>query len=386
MNFRTAIAIALVSVIQLAGIGAFAEDTRWTPDKANSWYAKQDWLVGSNFIPSNAINELEMWQPETFDAAEIDKELGWAQSIGMNTMRVFLHDLLWKQDAAGFKSRLDQFLAISAKHNIKPIIVLFDSCWSPFPQLGPQRPPIPGVHNSGWVQSPGAKALENPSEYPRLQEYVNGVVGAFAQDNRILAWDVWNEPNNTNGSSYGAQEPKNKEQLVATLLPQVFQWARQARPSQPLTSGVWDGNWADRTKLSPIQKIQLEQSDVISFHSYGWPEDFEQRVGWLKSHGRPIICTEYMARGVGSTFDTILPIAKRENVGAINWGLVAGRTQTYLPWDSWQKPYVLSEPPVWFHEVFFTDGKPYRDREVQLIKSLTRRPVRTSSGLQTAHP
>jgi hypothetical protein len=110
---------------------------------------------------------------------------------------------------------------------------------------------------------------------------------------------------------------------------------------------------------------------VISFHNYSWPEDFEQRVMWLQQYNRPIICTEYMARGAGSTFDSILPVAKKHRVGAINWGLVAGKTQTWLPWDSWQHPYVMEEPTVWFHEVFRSDGKPYRQREADIIRGLT---------------
>ena len=352
-------------------VGHSAHAQRWSEAKANEWYSHQPWYVGSNFTPADAINQLEMWQSDTFDPKEIDKELGWAQSIGMNTMRVFLHDLLWQQDAAGFQQRINIFLAIASRHHIKPMFVLFDSCWDPYPKLGPQHPPIPGVHNSGWVQSPGRRALEDKSEYPRLKAYVQGVVGAFAKDDRILVWDLWNEPSNDNHGSYGKEESPNKAQLVQALLPQVFAWARSAHPMQPLTSGVWTGDWSSLDKMDVISRIQIEQSDVISFHNYGWPEEFEQRILWLRQFHRPIICTEYMARGVGSTFDTILPIAKKYRVAAINWGFVAGKTQTYLPWDSWQRPYVLSQPPVWFHDVFHSDGKPYRQHEADLIRSLT---------------
>ena len=342
---------------------------RWTPEQANAWYAKQPWLVGSDYIPANAINELEMWQADTFDPQQIDKELGWAESIGMNTMRVFLHDLLWQQDLDGFKHRLDIFLGIAAKHHIHPLLVLFDSCWEPNPKLGPQHPPIPGVHNSGWVQSPGTAALEDASQYPRLRTYVEGVIGAFAGDDRILGWDLWNEPDNDNGGRW--PEPKNKAELVTKLLPQVFAWARSAHPSQPLTSGVWKGDWSSPSKLGPMERVQIENSDVLSFHNYGWPEEFEQHVEWLEQYHRPILCTEYMARGAGSTFDTILPIAQKHRVAAINWGFVAGKTQTYFPWDSWQRPYVLAPPTLWFHDVFHPDGKPYRQREVELIRRLT---------------
>jgi hypothetical protein len=344
---------------------------RWSEKQAHDWYAKQPWLVGCNYIPANAINELEMWQAETFDPATIDKELGWAEGIGMNTLRVFLHDLLWRQDADGFKKRIDRFLQIAEKHKIKPMFVLFDSCWDPFPQLGKQRAPKPGVHNSGWMQSPGAKALEDPTQAARLEAYVKGVVGAFAKDDRILAWDVWNEPDNLNTSSYGKLEPKNKVDLVLALLPKTFVWARSANPKQPLTSGVWKGDWSTNEKLSPTEKVQLEYSDVISFHNYDDGAEFEKRVHWLERFGRPMLCTEYMARGNKSTFEGSMPVAKKYKIAAYNWGFVAGKTQTDLPWDSWQRPYTDREPSIWFHEIFKSDGTPYRPDEVAFIKKMT---------------
>lgn len=365
-------AIAITCLLTAA---CAAQTQRWSEQKANVWYAKQPWLVGANYIPANAINELEMWQAETFDPARIDKELAWAESIGMNTMRVFLHDLLWKQDPEGFRKRIDQFLTIAAKHKVRPMLVLFDSCWDPFPKLGPQRAPRPGVHNSGWLQSPGAEALKDPSQHARLEAYVKGVVKAFANDQRVLAWDIWNEPENTSESSYGKVELKDKGEVVLALLPKAFAWARSANPTQPLTCGVWKGEWSSDDKLSPIQKLQLEQSDIISFHNYGAPAEFEKAIVSLQRYKRPILCTEYMARGNKSTFEGSLPVAKKYNVAAINWGLVAGKTQTYLPWDSWQKPYVDREPAIWFHEVFKTDGTPYKAEEVKLIRDLTAKPA-----------
>ncbi|HVP46226.1 MAG TPA: cellulase family glycosylhydrolase [Bryobacteraceae bacterium] len=348
----------------------FAQEP-WPAKKAADWYAKQPWLVGSNYIPATAINELEMWQGDSFDAHRIDTELGWAESLGMNTMRVFLHDLLWQQDPAGFKKRIDEFLTVADRHKIRPMFVLFDSCWDPFPKLGKQRAPKPGVHNSGWVQSPGAVALKDPAQYPRLEAYVKGVVGAFAKDPRVLAWDMWNEPDNVNSGSYGKLEPPNKVELVLALLPKAFAWARAAGASQPLTSGVWTGDWSNADKLEPMARIQVDLSDVVSFHSYDPPDQFQKRVKSLEWLRRPLLCTEYMARGNGSTFQGTLPVARKYHVAAINWGLVQGKTQTNLPWDSWQKPYTDRPPAVWFHEVFYTDGHPYRTEEVEFIREMT---------------
>ncbi len=371
---RLVVILAVLCTVTLVA-QAPATSGRWSEARAAQWYAAQPWLVGSNYIPATAINELEMWQAETFDPPTIDKELGWAEDLGMTTMRVFLHDLPWQQDAAGYRQRIDQFLAVAARHHIKPLFVLFDSCWDPNPRLGPQHAPTPGVHNSGWVQSPGAPALKDPAQYPRLRQYVVGVTAAFGRDARVLGWDVWNEPDNTNGSSYGTQEPSNKVDLVLALLPQVFAWAREAGIEQPLTSGVWKGDWSADEKLSAMERIQLEQSDVISFHNYDNGPEFEKRITWLQRYRRPILCTEYMARGNGSTFQGSLPLAKQYHVAAINWGFVAGKTQTYLPWDSWQKPYVGREPSIWFHEIFKQDGTPYRQDEVELIRRLTGAPA-----------
>jgi Cellulase (glycosyl hydrolase family 5) len=352
---------------------AQVQSNRWTQERANQWYANQPWLVGSNYIPASAINELEMWQADTFDPKRIDMELGWAEGLGMTTMRVFLHDLLWKQDKEGFKRRVDTFLGICDKRKIKPMFVLFDSCWDPFPHLGKQRAPSPGVHNSGWVQSPGAKELEDPSQYRSLEAYVEGVVGAFGHDRRVLAWDVWNEPDNRNSGSYGNSEPAQKVQFVLALLPQAFAWARAAKPEQPLTTGVWHGDWSDPQNLEPSTKEQLDLSDVISFHAYLSSSEFETRVKWLEQYHRPLICTEYMARPEKSTFEGTLPIAKEHKVGAINWGFAAGKTQTYLPWNSWQQPYVDRAPTLWFHEIFHEDGVAYLPSEVVFIRKMTGR-------------
>jgi hypothetical protein len=355
---------------------AFAQSVKWPEEKANDWYARQPWLVGANYIPATAVNQLEMWQNDTFDIDRINLELIWAENLGMNTMRVFLHDLVWKQDPGGFRKRIDRFLTVAKRHHIKPIFVLLDSCWDPFPELFHQRPPQPGIHNSRWVQSPGANVLADPKQQPRLLEYVANVVLAFADDDRILAWDVWNEPDNLNGSSYGRVERPDKEKLVLELLPKVFQYARSGRPSQPLTSGLWKGDWSSPEKLSAIEKIQVEQSDVISFHNYEKPAEFEKRVEWLQQYNRPILCTEYMARANGSTFEGILPIAKKYKVAAYNWGFVAGKTQTWLPWDSWQKPYVGDhQPTVWFHDIFKSNGTPYSQAEVDFIKGIIEAPA-----------
>jgi len=365
-------AILLVGCTEAPVKGETEQNPRekWTEEKANQWYAKQPWLVGANFVPSTAINQLEMWQAETFDTATIAKELEWAASIGMNTMRIFLHDLVYDEDAAGFKNRIDIFLNICKRYGIKPLFVLFDSCWDPFPHKGKQHEPAPFLHNSGWVQGPGADALKDTSQHPRLKTYVEDIVSHFASDERIMGWDVWNEPDNPNTSSYGRFEPYDKIELVHNLLRKVFLWTRNANPSQPITAGIWFGNWESHDSLRPIEKLMIEESDIISFHNYDKGEEFEKRILLLQRYNRPMLCTEYMSRGNGSTFEGSLPPAKKHKVGAFSWGLVSGKSQTIFPWDSWQIKYT-AEPELWFHDVFRKDGSAYKNEETALIKKLT---------------
>lgn len=365
-----ALLAAGTALARLPPASASVEPSRWSGDRANRWYGAQGWLVGANYITSTAVNQLEMFQPDTFDPWRIDTELGWASLCGFNTVRVFLHDLLWAQDHRAFQMRLAQFVAIAARNGIKPLFVLFDSCWDPFPNPGPQREPRPGVHNSGWVQSPGAEHLDDRRYRRVLYDYVTGVLTQFRDDDRVLGWDLWNEPDNP-ARAYREVERKDKKEVVADLLPQVFQWARAVAPQQPLTSAVWRGDWGDSTSRSAIRGIQLDNADIITFHCYGDPAVFEARIAELAPLGRPILCTEYLARPLGSTIEGILPIAKRHNVGALNWGLVAGKTQTYLPWDSWEHPYTTT-PAIWFHDLLHPDGRPYQDSEIQQISAADR--------------
>lgn len=346
---------------------------RWSEQQANDWHKQHGWLVGANFGPSTAINELEMWQADTFDAATIDRELGWAEGLGFNCMRVFLHDLAWRQDKEGFLKRMDEYLAIADKHHIKTDFVLFDSVWDPNPKAGKQREPKKGLHNSGWVQSPGAELLTHPDRWDaELKPYVTQVIGKFKDDARVAFWETINEPDNTNGNSYGKQEPKNKRELATKLLAASFEWARSVDPSQPITSGVWIGNWPSDEQLNPTEKVQLHESDIISFHSYDPLDGISKCVDNLKRYHRPVLCTEYMARPRGSRFDPILGYLKDQNVAAINWGFVAGKTNTIYPWDSWEQhgPYA-AEPPVWFHDIFRKDGTPYDPKEVAYIRKVT---------------
>jgi hypothetical protein len=368
MHMRLLGLVAVLSFVPVEGVTAQA---RWTPERAAAWQKTHGWLAGSNFIPSTAINQLEMWQADTFDAATIDRELGWAEGLGFNSMRVFLHDLLWKDDSAAFLRRIDQFLTIADRHHIGVILVLLDGVWDPRPELGPQRPPKPHVHNSGWVQSPGAAILGNPQRHAEVRPFVQGVIRRFRSDKRVHAWDLFNEPDNENTDAYKQQELANKADMALLLLRSVVAWARDINPEQPLTVGLWRGeDFGDDGPKTPVARAALEASDVISFHAYNDAAGVEKRIAVLGRHGRPLLCTEYLARSFGSTIQTVLPVMKAHGVGAYTWGLVAGKSQTIYPWSSWTMPFT-SEPPVWHHDLFRRDGRPFDEAEVQVIRSLT---------------
>lgn len=349
MKIKAAI-IALLIAFSATSYAQTQVGKPWPAEKARAWYARHKWINGSDYITSTAVNQLEMWQADTFDPKTIDRELGWAEGIGFNTMRVFLHSLAWKQDPTGFKKRVDHYLAIANRHHIQTIFVFFDDCWNPNPKIGKQPAPKTGIHNSGWVQDPG-RPITTTAEYDELHRYVADILHTFGHDNRILLWDLYNEPGNS-----------NKKEASLGLLTKIFTWAREAAPDQPISAGLW--SW-DYEKLNAFQVMN---SDVITYHDYESPEWHQRVVQLLKAYGRPVICTEYMARTRNSTFENTMPMLKKENVGAINWGLVEGKTNTKYAWDT---PMPNGdEPKLWFHEVFRKDGTPYKQEETDLIKKL----------------
>jgi pimeloyl-ACP methyl ester carboxylesterase len=363
--------VLVVVGLLLATVADTSAQGRWTTERAAAWQKQHGWLAGANFIPSNAINQLEMWQAETFDAKTIDRELAWAKSLGFNSMRVFLHDLLWTQDAEGFLRRVDQFLAIADRHGIGVMLVLFDGVWDPNPRLGPQRAPTPHVHNPGWLQSPGAAILGDAKRHDALRPYVDGVLKRFRNDRRVHAWDLFNEPDNRNTDAYGKQELKNKEEMAAVLLRKVFAWARAVNADQPLTVGLWrDEDFTESGPVNLAARIAVEESDVISFHAYNDAAGVTKRIAALRRYGRPLLCTEYLARSFGSTIETVLPVLQSNGVAAYTWGLVSGKTQTIYPWSSWTKRFT-GPPDVWHHDLFHPDGKPYSESEVRVIRKLT---------------
>lgn len=361
MKNKSMIAISILGILLYLLSGCGTEQKKeekegriepWSIDQAKEWGENTPWLRGANFNSSTAINQLEMWQEETFDPETIDRELGWAEDIGFNCMRVYLHHIAWQVDKEGFKSRIDQYLTIADDHGIKTIFVFLDDCWNAEYEAGKQPDPKTGIHNSGWIQDPGSLLYQDPSLVDTLEVYVKDVLKTFSDDERIVLWDLYNEPGN---NGYGLKS--------MPLLKKIFYWAREINPTQPVSVGVWNH------ELTELNRFQLENSDIITYHNYADEEFHKQAIDSLKTFNRPMICTEYMARTRDSRFENIMPLLKENKVGAINWGLVSGKSNTIYAWDT---PIPDgSEPEVWFHDIFRSDGSVFNQSEIDLIKKLT---------------
>jgi hypothetical protein len=340
---------------------------RWTVEEAAAWYDRLPWLCGFNYLPRTAVNWTEMWQREGFDPATIEQELGWAREVGWNALRTNLQFLVWLDDADGLRARLDRFLGIAARCGMRTLLCPFDDCGfsGREPYLGPQDPPVPGVHNSGGAASPGREVVRDRSRWPELERFVTDLVSHFRDDDRLLAWDLYNEPGNeavfTRAAAPDPRGPLVEHSMA--LARAAFAWARAAQPSQPLTSGVWNPAWPAHN-----QEL-LEQSDVASFHHYLGLPHLRGVVETLRRTGRPLLCTEWLARGLGSTVATHLPWFREQRIGCFHWGLVNGRTQTHLPWPAFAQ---LGRDGLWHHDLFHPDGSPYDADEIELFRKVLR--------------
>ncbi len=346
---------------------ALRDRARWTPVRALEWRDRVGWLVGCNFTPSTASNQLELWQAATFDPATIDRELGWAAGIGMNSIRLFLHDLLWEVDGERFLDRVDHVLDLAAGHGISVVPVLFDGIWDPEPRPGPQRSPRRGIHNSTWVQGPGAAVVADRSRWPSLRPYVEAVLGRFGGDPRVVMWDLFNEPDSPN-PAYRARDPRRKRRLVGDLLEYIWDVAVEVDPDQPLTVGVYlmcDQRYPERA--SRVARTALERSDVVTFHSYASDATLQRTIDGLAALGRPLVCTEWMGRPTSPPAQ--IDVFRRNDVGCFTWGLVDGRSQTRFPWTSWLRR--SDETTPWFHELLHADGTPYDPDEVAAFRRAT---------------
>ena len=345
---------------------------RWSRQEIQEWHGRQSWLCGFNYLPRTAINWIELWQAESFDAPTIDEELGWAEGVGFNTLRTNLHSLVWSDDPAGLRARLDRFLGVAVRHGLRTMFCFFDDCEfsGRDAQLGLQGDPVPGVHNSRACASPGRAVVRTPAQWGPLERYVKDIVGHFRDDPRILAWDIYNEPGNDYVfTAAGAARAAPLLPYSLDLAKAAVAWARSVRPTQPLTIGVWNPGWADENALL------VECSDFVSFHNYADLGGLQVQVEQLRTYGRPLMCTEWLARGLGSRPQTHVPYFAHERIGCYHWGLVNGRTQTHLPWPGLEG---LVDLGVWHHDLFHPDGRPYDAEELRVLGDTLRHQTSVS--------
>ena len=388
--------VSFVLAAALAATSLFAaRNAPWPKEKAWEWYNAQPWMRGCNYMPASAANRVDQWQEmgseERF--AEMETELKLAQSIGFNTMRIIIeeqgfavwcaeHDgfmfAVWCAEHDGFMARLERMLALLDKYGMRMILVLGNDCsrpkeiWS-FPKTGPQ--PCDWGYHGGRKRSqhgsfPGAvgyTCVDDPELREKFFAMCEEVMTKYRTDRRIAFWNIWNEPGNGN---------RRKPEHVA-LIRRLFELAWKIDPVQPLAADVWAGHYGMSPKdANKSQVLAGELSDIISYHCYG---DYEAQVrilSKLKRHyGRPLVNTEWLARIKHNDVFTAYPLYFIEGVGCTCWGFVAGKYQTYEPWESMWRQVEDGKPEAekydftkWFHDLYRPSLRPYDPKEIGLIK------------------
>ena len=358
---RTALlaaASAFLTAIHAAGANQPAA-SRWSVEKANAWAAANPWWCGVNYIPANAVNYTAMWDKTGFSPDVIRRELKLMSGMGMNCVRFVMQYKVYEDDPEYFAGAFEKFLSLCEEAGVKAMPVFFDDCAfgvNTDPVAGRQSEPLEGWYAWAWSPSPGHTMVVDEREHPKLERYVKDMISRHKNDRRILLWDLYNEP--TNGGLKKRSLP---------LLRKVFAWAREVDPSQPVSSGMWNGDKA-------LNEILLANSDVVTFHCYSSAKATAGVIKKLKAHGRPVICTEWMNRPVKSTVKDCLGIFADADVGCLSWGLVNGKTQTHLPWG--HRPEMPPYRGAWQHDLYRGDLTPYDPAEIEAIKATIRRKSR----------
>lgn len=358
-------AAAILSACSQAGMAPGTEESgRWTEERANAWYEAHEWPVGCDYVPAYAGNQLQMWQSSTWNPQAIDAELDLAQDLGFNTLRIFLHHKLWEAERDAFFSHIDEFLRIADSHGMSTLMTIFTNGGSQEREIDEDISPVKGIHNSIWAQTPGQDIINDPARWDMVERYEKDLLTRFADDSRIIAWCLYNEPENVPACH------------TLPLMKKVFQWAREVAPSQPVTATIITNPFTRKVKYYerfPLITFSCENSDILSYHCYDSPQDHEDFLKMLRPFNRPIFCTEYLGRTRGSLFETTLPILRENKVAAYSFGLVNGATQCQYEWNKVEDGVKIpfgEEPELWFHDIFRADGSPWSEDEVKAIKVL----------------
>lgn len=292
---------------------------------------------GANYVPSSAVNDCQFW--EEYDEPTIERELGFAEQLGLNSVRVFLQYLVFEADPVAALAKFDAFCSAASRHGMSVLPVLFDDCFGPEPALAPYPLPVEGLHNSLWCSSPGRRRM-NLDYRPHLRTYVETFIGPFRGDARVIAWEIYNEPS--------AEPP------TIALMQDAFEWARQLGPTQPLTA-CWAGTFL---------------SDVVNVHLYTSPQKQRAEVDRILesalSLGKPVLVTEFLGRPGRGTLAETLPLLADHDLGWYFWELMIGKTQVHLPWIQDEATHPTG---VAYQGVLYPDGRPYAQEEIDLIRT-----------------
>ena len=347
---------------------------RWTEREAWEWQEKVGWLRGCNFIGSDCANRIDMWQ-SSGNAAHMqtaEREIALCRDMGFNTVRVIVEYDVWLQERESFLKVLESYISLFAKYNQKVMITLANEAvlcrgdiYTPKP-LGEQTYAL-GYHQGRLPLTPEQKALQPYHELERKEtresflEMIREIVSIYRSDDRVICWNVFNEPGITIGVDRSIP-------LIKTM----FETVRERDPSQPLASDIW--YWGDPEQLRPNDQLSADLSDVISWHSYKPMAEFAEDYSIMKKIGRPILLTEWLNRINYQEVREMYPLLFLEKINCWCWGFVAGKTQTYEPWTSLWEQFDAKDGNVrydftrWQHDLFRTNLRPYDPKEIDLIK------------------
>ena len=349
--------------------------TRWSEEKAWKWYNSRPWLRGCNYMSADCANRIDQWQSLGFEERlqTTDEELALAASTGFNTIRIILEFIVWDQEHDSFMERFDRYLETAAKHGISCMVVFGNDCmppknefWKPL-QLGEQHYDW-GYHGGrkysqhSRFSAVGYHLLDEPELALRHYEWVREIMTAYRDDERICMWDMYNEP--------GAA---NRRDVTMPHLKKFFEIAREVDPIQPLTCGLWHMPDENCRPYNELEQFALDNSDIVSFHCYSPYTTMVQMIKRIRTYGRPMVNTEWLARCMHNTIFEIFPLFYLERIGCYNWGFVAGKYQTYEPWNgSWQAyeadPKIDFDFTKWFHDLYRPSLRPYDPHEIELIR------------------
>lgn len=313
---------------------------RWSAEKAWQWYLERPWVMGINYVPSNTLHAIELWQEDTCEEVmkTVRSEFDLMESVGLNGVRMFLPFHQWYHERNGYMDRLERFLDELGARGITMMPVLYNDCVGfgrpaqvqPQATHGWQKYDI--GHHGGHRENPftgecartGWCLWDEPEWHPVLEEYLRDMIGRFGKDQRIYAWDIWNEPGNS-----------NRHDMSIPYIKRSFEVAREMNPIQPLTAGPWsypaDFGQISGADVEKVQRVALDESDIVTFHQYESIDRVRQVVDTLKKEGRPMLNTEWLNRVLDNQVRDNLPLYHDEGIGSYSWGLVAGKSQHFLP-------------------------------------------------------